>query len=222
MMLARAGGGQDPSSQPRAPSTSFRFPTYRLPRLQPYASTVADWLEFVKSKLLSPFFFCLGPFQVWRKGSHATLPSGASRGSFGYGPTLMKDRADGKGMVDDFDVEVRNENLDRTCLVDELSGGRFVLVNEAVNLGIAIYNMRQGEGVRYETLLRDESVGALDAFNGKEYVRMLRRAMDLGGFHQVIFICHMPLVWELADDILSVGAGCVATGEQQAASTEWG
>ena len=46
----------------------------------------------------------------------------------------MKDRADGKGMVDDFDVEVRNKNLDRTCLVDELSGGQYVLVNEAVNL----------------------------------------------------------------------------------------
>ncbi|MGD0007367.1 MAG: hypothetical protein ABSE93_02320 [Terriglobia bacterium] len=46
----------------------------------------------------------------------------------------MKDRADGKGMVDDFDVEVRNKNLDRTCLVDELSGGQFVLVSEAVNL----------------------------------------------------------------------------------------
>jgi len=71
-------------------------------------------------------------------------------------------------MVDDFDVEVRNKNLDRTCLVDELSGGQFVLVNEAVNLGIAIYNMRQGEGIRYETLFRDETVGALDAGNGKE------------------------------------------------------
>jgi exonuclease SbcC len=104
-------------------------------------------------------------------------------------------KADGKGMVDDFDVEVRNKNLDRTCLADELSGGQFVLVNEAVNLGIAIYNMRQGEGIRYETLFRDETVGALDAANGKEYVRMLRRAMDLGGFHQVIFICHTPLVW---------------------------
>src|ERR1039457_4340493 len=33
-------------------------------------------------------------------------------------------KADGKGMVDDFDVEVRNKNLDRTCLVDELSGGQ--------------------------------------------------------------------------------------------------
>jgi exonuclease SbcC len=124
----------------------------------------------------------------------------------------QRPKADGKGMVDDFDVEVRNKNLDRTCLVDELSGGQFVLVNEAVNLGIAIYNMRQGEGIRYETLFRDETVGALDAVNGKEYVRMLRRAMDLGGFHQVIFICHTPLVWELADRILSVGDGRVVVG----------
>ena len=84
------------------------------------------------------------------------------------------------------------------------------MVNEAVNLGIAIYNMRQGEGIRYETLFRDETVGALDATNGKEYVRMLRRAMDLGGFHQVIFICHTPLVWELADRVVEIKDGRVA------------
>jgi len=132
----------------------------------------------------------------------------------------MKDRVDGKGMVDDFDVEVRNKNLDRTCLVDELSGGQFVLVNEAVNLGIAIYNMRQGEGIRYETLLRDETVGPLDAANGKEYARMLRRAMDLGGFYQVIFICHTPLVWELADCILSVSGGQVGGKARELSSVE--
>ena len=129
----------------------------------------------------------------------------------------QRPKADGKGMVDDFDVEVRNKNLDRTCLVDELSGGQFVLVNEAVNLGIAIYNMRQGEGIRYETLFRDETVGALDSANAKEYVRMLRRALDLGGFHQVIFICHTPIVWELADQILSVGGGHVDVGSLQEA-----
>ena len=94
------------------------------------------------------------------------------------------------------------------------------MVNEAVNLGIAIYNMRQGEGVRYETLFRDETVGALDAVNGKEYVRMLRRAMDLGAFHQVIFICHTPLVWELADRILSVGDGRVVVGNGGETVTE--
>jgi exonuclease SbcC len=92
--------------------------------------------------------------------------------------------------------------------------------NEAVNLRIVIYNMRQGEGIRYETLFRDETVGALHAVNGKEYVRMLRRAMDLGGFHQVIFISRTQLVWELADKILAVGGGCVVIGDQQEASTD--
>jgi exonuclease SbcC len=131
----------------------------------------------------------------WRGASTTSSKSASGRNA---------PRRTARGMVDDFDVEVRNKNLDRTCLVDELSGGQFVLVNEAVNLGIAIYNMRQGEGIRYETLFRDETVGALDATNAKEYVRMLRRAMDLGGFHQVVFICHTPLVWELADRILGV------------------
>jgi ABC-type lipoprotein export system ATPase subunit len=74
--------------------------------------------------------------------------------------------------------------------------------------------MRQGEGIHYETLFRDETVGALDAANAKEYVRMLRPAMDLGRFHQVIFICHAPLVWELADGILSVGGGCAVMGDR--------
>jgi len=133
----------------------------------------------------------------------------------------QRPKADGRGMVDDFDVEVRNKNMDRTYLVDELSGGQFVLVNEAVNLGIAIYNMRQGEGVRYETLFRDETVGALDATNAKEYVRMLRRAMDLGGFHQVVFICHSPLVWELANRILSVGDGRVLLGNSEVVVTDF-
>ena len=71
--------------------------------------------------------------------------------------------------------------------------------------------MHQGEGVRHGTLFRDETVGALDPINAKEYVRMLRRAMDLGGFYQVIFICHTPLVWELADRVVEVRDGRVQT-----------
>jgi exonuclease SbcC len=68
-------------------------------------------------------------------------------------------------------------------------------------------------------LFRDETVGALDAANGKEYVRMLRRAMDPGGFHQAIFICHTPLVWELADQILAVRNGCVAVENSEDIAT---
>jgi hypothetical protein len=110
---------------------------------------------------------------------------------------MQRPKADGLGFVDDFDIEVRNKTLDRTCLVDELSGGQFVLVNEAVNLGIAIYNMRQRDRIRRETLFRDETVGALDTKNAREYVRMLRHAMDIGGFYQVTFIC--PCAADLGD-----------------------
>src|SRR5439155_3758732 len=102
-----------------------------------------------------------------------------------------------------------SESEFRTYCQSNPRAEQFVLVNEAVNLGIAIYNMQQGEGVRHETLFRDETVGALDPTNAKEYVRMLRRAMDLGAFYQVIFICHTPLVWELADQVVEVSGGRV-------------
>ena len=68
-------------------------------------------------------------------------------------------------MVTDWDVKVRNKNLAHTRLVDELSHGQFVLANEAFNLDIAVYYVRQVEGIRCETLLRDETVGTLVAVN---------------------------------------------------------
>jgi len=98
---------------------------------------------------------------------------------------------------------------------------QFIRVNEEVNLGIATYIMRQGQCARYETLLRDETVGAFNAANYKEYPRMLRRAMDLGGFHHVFFICHRSLVWELADRILSVGDGRVVVGNSGEVVTDF-
>jgi hypothetical protein len=52
------------------------------------------------------------------------------------------------------------------------------------------------------------------------YGRYRGGVVNPGGFRQVILICHTPLVWELADNMLSVGGGCVAMGDQQAASTE--
>ncbi len=33
--------------------------------------------------------------------------------------------------------------------------------------------------------------------------------MTIGGFHQVIFICHSPQVWEMTDRVLRVEGGRV-------------
>ncbi len=43
---------------------------------------------------------------------------------------------------------------------------------------------------------------------------MLRHAMDLSGFYQVIFICRAPQVWELARRILRVHKGQVCVEMQ--------
>jgi hypothetical protein len=87
--------------------------------------------------------------------------------------------------------------------------GQFVLFRDDVNLGIAIYSVRQGEGTRFDTRFRDETAGTLDPANGKEYVRLLRRPINLSGWRQVFFICHMPLAWELAGRELSAHHGRV-------------
>ena len=48
-------------------------------------------------------------------------------------------------------LQANQNHLDCTCLVDELSGGKFVLVNEAVNLGIAIYyNVGQAPNLTWD------------------------------------------------------------------------
>jgi hypothetical protein len=54
----------------------------------------------------------------------------------------------------------RSETRTWTALASEMNfqDGQFVLVKGTVNLGIAIYSMPQGEGIRNETLFRDEQV----------------------------------------------------------------
>lgn len=90
-------------------------------------------------------------------------------------------------------------------------------MGEAVSLALAVYNARKNR-IRYETLWRDETAGALDPNNAQAYVDLLRRAMALGGFHQVLFVSHSPEVWERADVRLVVEGGRVAVDAGAGAS----
>jgi len=107
-----------------------------------------------------------------------------------------------------FDVKVYDTGQERA--VEALSGGERVIVGEAVSLAIAIYNARKNN-VRWSTLFRDETAGALDAQNASAYVDLLRRARALGGFDQVLFVSHSEHVWERADARLVVAGGRITT-----------
>jgi len=130
-----------------------------------------------------------------------------------YGPrfsialeTLREKKSAPGEYTESFDVRVYDGGQERP--VEALSGGERVVVGEALGLALSIYNSRKS-GIQYRTLWRDETAGALDPENAHAYVEMLRRAMDLGGFDQVLFVSHSPEVWQGADSRLLVAGGTV-------------
>jgi exonuclease SbcC len=126
-----------------------------------------------------------------------------------YGPRFsiafetLRTKRDG-GQAEAFDVRVFDGGHERP--VEALSGGERVVVGEAVGLALAIYNARKN-AVRFETFWRDETAGALDPENAAAYVRMLRRARELAGAFQIVFVAHQPEVYEAADVRLVVEGG---------------
>ena len=92
----------------------------------------------------------------------------------------------------------------------DLSGGERVIVEEAIRAALSIYvNMRSR--IRFKTLWRDECSGALSPENVPKYAAMLRRMLQLSGADQCLFVCHQPELADMADAIVHVEDGKVAS-----------
>lgn len=117
-------------------------------------------------------------------------------GRFAVSFRTLREKRDGT-MAEDFQIRVLDDGQERD--VEDLSGGERVVIGEGIALALAIYNARRS-GVRWEVLFRDETAGALDPDEAAPaYVAMLRRARQVGGFRQVVFVAHLPGVYEAAD-----------------------
>lgn len=116
----------------------------------------------------------------------------------------------GKGTVkEDFSIAVYDEESGEETFVDNKSGGQEAIIKEGISLGVAVYKI-QKTGKAIETLIRDEADGGLTPDNAKLYQKMLDKAMQLGGFKQVIFVSHKPEIQGLADAVFRVGEGKIA------------
>jgi len=115
-------------------------------------------------------------------------------------------KADGKGTKEVFDIKILDAEQAREGKIEGLSGGEKVIVNEAIGLGLAIYNARKNPQ-HFATIFRDETSGALDTENARRYVTMLQRARQLGAIEHVFFITHQPELVELADHVIEVKRG---------------
>lgn len=86
------------------------------------------------------------------------------------------------------------------------SGGEQAIIDEALRLAFCIVNANRS-GSRFEGLFRDETTSALTREHAGSYVGMLRKAQQIGGFHQIVFITHHETVWKQADVILEMNNG---------------
>lgn len=132
------------------------------------------------------------------------LLQGCYGSRFGVGFETLREKKSSRGeFTEVFDVKVYDEGRERA--VESLSGGERVVVGEALGLAFAIFNARKSD-VRWRTLFRDETAGALDPRNAEAYTTMLRKALVVGGFSQCIFVSHQDHVWERADVRVDLGA----------------
>lgn len=114
--------------------------------------------------------------------------------------------ADGKRLLEGCEVRVLDTVAGREGAAETFSGGERVLLGEAVSLALSMLACRRA-GLVGVTLVRDETGAALDPANGRAYVAMLRRAAELVGARQCLFVTHVPELAELADARIVVGGG---------------
>jgi DNA repair protein SbcC/Rad50 len=120
----------------------------------------------------------------------------------------QRNSADGKRTIEGCEVHVLDTERGREASAGSLSGGERVLVSEAISLALSMLACRRS-GVEGATLIRDETGAALDPVNGRAYVAMLRKAADIVGARQVLFVSHSQDVQELADARIHVADGKV-------------
>jgi exonuclease SbcC len=121
-------------------------------------------------------------------------------------------KEDKSGYKDDFDIFVTDSQTGREGSIDDLSGGEQVITSEVVSLAIALFN-RSRSNTGWMSLWRDEASSAIDDQRAPLYIKMLRKAKELGMFSRLIFICHQARLVEMADSVIRVENGRIKYGE---------
>lgn len=108
-----------------------------------------------------------------------------------------------------FEIQVYINGQKRRA--DLFSVGEQALLNASISLALSAFNALRA-GLQWRTLFLDETVSNLDPESALDYVSMVRKAMEMGGFYQAILVSHVTQVQEAADVQIHVGNGEVKIG----------
>ena len=102
-----------------------------------------------------------------------------------------------------FNVEVEDTHRGESKLLDDMSGGEKVWINECLVRALALYMVNTGNA-RYETLFSDESDGPLDPERKRQYMGMKRKILDVGGYSREYLITQTPELLSMCDAVIDV------------------
>jgi exonuclease SbcC len=111
----------------------------------------------------------------------------------------------GKKTIECCDVSVLDTVSGEEKEIRKFSGGEGVILGESIALALSMMACRRA-GTNDTTIVRDESGAALDVENGPAWVAMLRRAAEIVGCRQLLFVTHSPALVELADAVIEIPA----------------
>ena len=107
-----------------------------------------------------------------------------------------------------FDIVVYDAERDEVKSIRDMSGGETVYINDAITRAICLYNV--GKSSReFGTIFADESDGALDADRKLEFIKIKRKALELGSHDREIFITQTSDLWDMADARIMLAPGGV-------------
>lgn len=102
-----------------------------------------------------------------------------------------------------FNIEVEDTLRGEVKLLDSMSGGEKVWINECLVRAFALY-MAQTCDVRHETLFSDESDGPLDPKRKREYMQMRRAVLERGGYSREYIITQTPELIGMCDAVIDM------------------
>lgn len=102
-----------------------------------------------------------------------------------------------------FLIQVEDTQRGESKLLDSMSGGEKVWINECLVRAIALH-MAQTADTKFDTLFSDESDGALDPERKRQYMRMKRSVLERGGYSREYLITQTPELLNLCDAVIDV------------------
>ena len=130
-----------------------------------------------------------------------------------YGPRFsirmetQAEKSDGD-LKNVFDITVFDAERDEEKSIRDMSGGEVTTIEDAVVRSFNLFNLGKGNR-HYKVVFTDEKDGALSPQRKKEYLEVMRRALEIGKHEQAFFITQTEELQEAAESRIIMEYGGV-------------